>query len=163
MTRSARPSPPPPSGSGSPAPATARPGATPSGPGASTPSLPGPRLEDTWPLTRSAQRLIADEARRGRLSARGVVRVQRVAWTVADLRSVRDGRDHEPGLADAETALRLRAGLPLDLADLRDGPRRPGRPVASGEGRAPSEAPSSRSRATPAGPGSDARDGQGVA
>lgn len=95
--------------------------------------LPGPRLEDTWPLTRSAQRLIADEVRRGRLSARGVVRVQRLAWTVADLRSVRDGRDHEPGLADAETALRLRAGLPLDLAVLR-GPRGGDRRGGAGSG-----------------------------
>ena len=103
--------------------------------------VPGPRLEDAWPLTASAQRLIADEARRGRLSARGAVRVQRLAWTVADLRSVRDGRDHEPGLADAETALRLRAGLPLDLAVVR----------ASQGG-----------VASPAAPGA-ALDGQGVA
>lgn len=121
--------------------------------------LPGPRLEDTWPLTLSAQRLIADEARRGRLSARGAVRVQRVAWTVADLRSVRDGGDHEPGLADAETALRLRAGLPLDLATIR-GTRRARGASAGSRGEAPASSSGSPGREVLE-PGT--RPGQGVA
>jgi magnesium chelatase family protein len=40
--------------------------------------------------------------------------VQRLAWTVADLAGV-----DQPGVAEAETALRLRAGEPLLAATLR--------------------------------------------
>lgn len=77
--------------------------------------LPSPRLKDAWPITGAAGRMIDNETYRGRLSARGAVRVARLAWTVADLASVRSGRDIPPGEVHVETALRLRAGEPLDL------------------------------------------------
>lgn len=77
--------------------------------------IPSPRLKDAWPLPRKAQELIDRETYRGRLSARGAVRVARIAWTVADLASVRLGVEVRPGVDEVDTALRLRAGEPLDL------------------------------------------------
>jgi magnesium chelatase family protein len=77
--------------------------------------VPSPRLKDTWPVAPAAQAVIDQECYRGRLSARGAVRVARLAWTVADLASVRQGRDVRPGLDEVDIALRLRAGDPLDL------------------------------------------------
>lgn len=84
--------------------------------------IPSPRLKDTWPLPPAAQRLIDAEMLAGRLSARGAVRVHRLAWTVADLRAVRTGRDVEPDAAEVHTALRLRSGHALDLAMFRVAP-----------------------------------------
>jgi magnesium chelatase family protein len=81
--------------------------------------IPSPRLKDTWPLPDQAQRVIDAEVLAGRLSARGAVRVHRLAWTVADLRSVRAGRDVEPGVEETRTALRLRSGQALDLSMFR--------------------------------------------
>ena len=85
--------------------------------------MPSPRLKDAWPITGEAARLIDTESYRGRLSARGAVRVARLAWTIADLDSVRTGSDVRPGPVHVDTALRLRAGLPLDLrvAEVRAG------------------------------------------
>ena len=68
----------------------------------------------------------ADEARRaldsalyaGRLSSRGAVRVHRLALTVADLASVRLGREVVPGVAEVDAALRLRTGEPLLVSQL---------------------------------------------
>jgi magnesium chelatase family protein len=77
--------------------------------------IPSPRLKDAWPIATEAQRMIDTEAYRGRLSARGAVRVARLAWTVADLASVRTGRDIRPAPVHVDTALRLRSGEPLDL------------------------------------------------
>ncbi len=77
--------------------------------------IPSPRLKDAWPISSDAQRLIDRETYRGRLSARGAVRVARIAWTVADLASVRLELDVRPGVDEVDTALRLRAGEPLDL------------------------------------------------
>ncbi len=77
--------------------------------------IPSPRLKDAWPIATEAQRMIDTETYRGRLSARGAVRVARLAWTVADLASVRAGRDIRPAPVHVDTALRLRAGEPLDL------------------------------------------------
>lgn len=77
--------------------------------------IPSPRLKDTWPVLPDAQALIDQETYAGRLSARGAVRVMRMAWTVADLASVRIGIDVHPGVDEVDTALRLRAGEPLDL------------------------------------------------
>lgn len=77
--------------------------------------VPSPRLKDAWPVTPDAQALIDRETYRGRLSARGAVRVARMAWTVADLASVRLGVDVRPGVDEVDVALRLRAGEPLDL------------------------------------------------
>jgi magnesium chelatase family protein len=77
--------------------------------------IPAPRLKDTWPLPGAAQQLVDHECFKGRLSARGAVRVARLAWTIADLASVRLGRDVEPDTDEVGVALRLRAGDPLDL------------------------------------------------
>ncbi|TIC88144.1 ATP-binding protein [Nocardioides sp. GY 10113] len=78
--------------------------------------VPGPRLADDFAVDAEARahldRLMYD----GRLSARGVVRVLRLAWTVADLRAAGEGR--RPDRTDVEVALRLRAGDPLDLPTL---------------------------------------------
>ncbi|WP_372728071.1 YifB family Mg chelatase-like AAA ATPase [Nocardioides sp.] len=74
---------------------------------------PGPLLGDAWPLEPAARRAVDDELYAGRLTSRGAVRVHRLAWTVADLRGV-----ERPGLAEADVALRLRTGEPLDLATL---------------------------------------------
>lgn len=74
---------------------------------------PGPALRDRWPLSVEAQRLVDDNVFGGRLTRRGAVRVHRVAWTVADLVSVRDGVNHAPGVDEVDVALRLRQGSPL--------------------------------------------------
>lgn len=81
--------------------------------------VPSPRLKDTWPLPPAAQQVIDAEMLAGRLSARGAVRVHRLALTVADLRSVRTRRDVTAGVDEVRTALRLRSGQPLDLAMFR--------------------------------------------
>lgn len=78
--------------------------------------LPGPVLRDRWPLTESGQRLVDRELYDGRLSSRGAVRVQRLAWTLADLASVTGGRDVVPGVAQVSVALQLRQGAPLAVA-----------------------------------------------
>lgn len=80
--------------------------------------VPGPMLRERWPLLREAE----DEVERwlfaGRLTHRGLTRVHRLAWTVADLRGVpRPGRD------EVRAAFALRTGEPLPLAIL-------GRPAA---------------------------------
>ncbi|MGH8867916.1 MAG: ATP-binding protein [Actinomycetes bacterium] len=59
----------------------------------------------------SATRLVETAMRRGRLSARGVDRVLRIAWTVADLRG-HDG----PGFDDVAEALTLRIGHEAGVA-----------------------------------------------
>jgi magnesium chelatase family protein len=48
-------------------------------------ALAGPRLEDLVPLRPDARRLLETRLRQGRLSARGLHRVRRVARTLADL------------------------------------------------------------------------------
>jgi magnesium chelatase family protein len=47
--------------------------------------LPGPRLDELAPLTAAATRVLEARLRAGRLSARGLHRVRRVARTLADL------------------------------------------------------------------------------
>ena len=81
--------------------------------------IPSPRLKDEWPVDAEARRIVDEETFAGRLSARGAVRVQRLAWTVADLRSVRTGREVVPGASEVAVALRLRTGRALDLATVR--------------------------------------------
>lgn len=69
--------------------------------------VPGVELRNRWPLPKPAMTAAFDCFEDGRLSARGLDRVLRVAWTVADLR----GRSR-PGSAEVRTALDLRlAGL----------------------------------------------------
>jgi magnesium chelatase family protein len=65
--------------------------------------VPGGQLRSRWPVEKAALTVALDRFEDGRLSARGVDRVLRVAWTVADLR----GRA-VPGVDEVETALRLR-------------------------------------------------------
>jgi magnesium chelatase family protein len=75
---------------------------------------PGPTLAARWPLTASATDLLDDQLWRGRLTRRGVTRVHRLAWTVADLSGA-----ERPGVTEVEVALRLRSGAPLLAATLR--------------------------------------------
>jgi magnesium chelatase family protein len=74
---------------------------------------PASVLRDEWPLHPEGQRLVDDEAYGGRLTQRGVARVLRMAWTVADLHGV-----ELPGRAEAQAALSLRKGEPLMLGTL---------------------------------------------
>ncbi len=74
---------------------------------------PGPLLRDEWPPTDDAQRRLDDDLYAGKLSGRGATRVQRLAWTVADLSGV-----DRPGRAEVDVALRLRSGEPLLMATL---------------------------------------------
>ena len=77
-------------------------------------AVPGPVLAREWPLVLEGQRLLDDRLRSGVLTRRGVTRVQRLAWTVADLREV-----DRPGPAEVGVALRLRTAEPLSTDDLR--------------------------------------------
>ncbi|PZF84181.1 Mg chelatase-like protein [Jiangella anatolica] len=70
--------------------------------------LPGPYLRRELRLPAAVTAPVFAEVRRGELTLRGVDRVLRVAWTVADLA----GRDR-PTAGDVLTALRLRQGEPL--------------------------------------------------
>ena len=47
--------------------------------------VPGSELRRTWPPTPGSLRVVERSLERGQISARGVVKVIRVAWTVADL------------------------------------------------------------------------------
>jgi magnesium chelatase family protein len=76
--------------------------------------IPGPALSGTWHLTRAATKRLDSALLSGRITRRGATRVQRVAWTVADLA----GRER-PGLDELDTALRLRTGAPLVLSLVR--------------------------------------------
>ncbi|CAN5725978.1 YifB family Mg chelatase-like AAA ATPase [soil metagenome] len=78
-------------------------------------ALPGERLDEVAPLAPGAKRMLEAALRQGRLTARGLARVRRVARTIADL----DGLD--PGSAlEAEPvalAMALRANAsPLEAA-----------------------------------------------
>ncbi len=55
---------------------------------------PGPALARGWPMTPDATRLVDDWLWSGKLTRRGVTRVHRLAWTVADLAEV-----DRPGVA----------------------------------------------------------------
>src|SRR5581483_7048508 len=52
---------------------------------ASNAAIPTARLDELCPLTAAAERVLEYELRAGKLSARGLHRVRRVARTVADL------------------------------------------------------------------------------
>jgi magnesium chelatase family protein len=79
--------------------------------------IPGARLDRLAPLEPAAVRLLELRLRQGRLSARGLHRVRRVARTVADLAG------HEGPVAEehARTALALRAELRGDHLAEGDG------------------------------------------
>lgn len=67
--------------------------------------VPGPVLRRRWPVARDGLALLDDAQAGGRLSPRGVDRVLRLSWTMADLA----GRD-QPSADDVASALGLRAG-----------------------------------------------------
>ena len=68
-------------------------------------SIPAERLDDLAPLDRAGRRLLESRLREGRLSARGLHRVRRVARTLADL----DERTGPVEADDVYAALGLRA------------------------------------------------------
>lgn len=68
--------------------------------------VPGHQLRTRWPATEGALREAEDDMERGMLTARGLDRVLRVAWTVADLAG--HGR---PTADDVNQALELRTGV----------------------------------------------------
>ncbi len=82
---------------------------------------PGPALTARWPLTDEASQLVDNHLWSGKLTRRGATRVHRLAWTVADLSGV-----DRPGVAEADVALRLRAGTPLLASTLGVGLGRAG-------------------------------------
>ena len=67
-------------------------------------SCPGSVLAERWPLEPEGQRLVDEELSDGRLTRRGLTRVQRLAWTVADCTGVA-----RPGHREADIALVLRS------------------------------------------------------
>ncbi|MFD5462527.1 YifB family Mg chelatase-like AAA ATPase [Kitasatospora sp. NPDC127059] len=72
--------------------------------------VPGHELRTRWQLGSGALDDVARQLERGLLTARGLDRVLRVAWTVADLA----GRDR-PDQRDVRTALVLRTGVEQGL------------------------------------------------
>jgi magnesium chelatase family protein len=62
--------------------------------------LPGPRLEELAPLTEEARAVLEAQLQRGRLTARGLHRIRRVARTLADLAG-RDGPIEEEDVCGA--------------------------------------------------------------
>ncbi|MEU3908778.1 YifB family Mg chelatase-like AAA ATPase [Streptomyces goshikiensis] len=68
--------------------------------------VPGHELRTRWPAAPGALAQAERDLERGLLTARGLDRVLRVAWTVADLR----GRDR-PDALDVAVALELRTGI----------------------------------------------------
>jgi magnesium chelatase family protein len=78
-------------------------------------ALPVKRLDELAPLTGDATRLLEDALRAGRLSARGLHRVRRVARTIADLQ----GAPVEISSAHVAMALSLRVDGPSVTPALR--------------------------------------------
>lgn len=68
--------------------------------------VPGHELRTRWPIEREALRSVENDMERGFLTARGLDRVLRVAWTLADLA----GHDR-PTREDVDLALELRTGV----------------------------------------------------
>lgn len=69
--------------------------------------LPGPQLDELAPIDDDGRELLATALRSGRLSARGLARVRRVACTLGDL----SGHRGPLGSRHVATALQLRAEL----------------------------------------------------
>jgi magnesium chelatase family protein len=68
--------------------------------------VPGSELRRNWPPGPGALTVVECSLERGLISARGVVKVVRVAWTIADLA----GRPR-PARGDCDTALGLWLGV----------------------------------------------------
>ena len=73
---------------------------------------PGPVLPNAGHSRDPAARRLDTELYAGRLTRRGVTRVHRLAWTVADLQGVEPARESH----ELDVALRLRTGQPLLLS-----------------------------------------------
>lgn len=69
--------------------------------------VPGPVLRERWPLGRAALASAERALDAGRLSARGLDRIFRLAWTLADLADL-----PRPGREQIDEALYLRMGCP---------------------------------------------------
>jgi magnesium chelatase family protein len=67
--------------------------------------VPGPALRSTHRVHQEGMAIVLEEVGRGRLTGRGVDRVLRVAWTLADLAGVQ-----QPGPAEVASAVALRGG-----------------------------------------------------
>ncbi|MFL6178364.1 MAG: YifB family Mg chelatase-like AAA ATPase [Actinomycetes bacterium] len=67
--------------------------------------VPGPVLRSAHRVHQDGMAIVLDEVGRGRLTGRGVDRVLRVAWTLADLAGV-----DQPGAAEVASAVSLRGG-----------------------------------------------------
>jgi magnesium chelatase family protein len=67
--------------------------------------VPGPALRSTHRVNQDGMAIVLDEVGRGRLTGRGVDRVLRVAWTLADLAGI-----EKPGAAEVSSAVALRGG-----------------------------------------------------
>lgn len=65
--------------------------------------VPGPEIRKHWPIARDAMGSVDRALHSGSLTARGLDRVMRVAWTLADLRSA-----PQPARGDVDEALNLR-------------------------------------------------------
>lgn len=76
-------------------------------------AVPGPALTADYPLASAGRDLLEAQLAEGALTRRGVTRVHRVAWTVADLAGV-----ERPGRDEVDVALRLRTGQPLPVRTL---------------------------------------------
>jgi magnesium chelatase family protein len=76
--------------------------------------VPGAALRSRWPMSTDGVEMTERAVQAGKLTRRGAIRVHRLAWTLADL-----GERPEPAERDVLTALRLRAGDPLDSWMLR--------------------------------------------
>ncbi|MDZ7675975.1 MAG: YifB family Mg chelatase-like AAA ATPase [Acidimicrobiales bacterium] len=73
--------------------------------------LRGPDLDDIAPLEAPASKLLERMVRRGRLTARGLHRIRRVARTIADL------EDHDGPLTEAQVAAALAFRVTTSRAD----------------------------------------------
>jgi magnesium chelatase family protein len=76
--------------------------------------VPGPQLAAAWPLTEEGDALLEGKVLDGALTRRGAVRVRRLSWTLADLSGVSERS--APGVAEVDTAVRLRLGTPLPVS-----------------------------------------------
>jgi magnesium chelatase family protein len=70
--------------------------------------VPGSELRCHWPPGRGALALVERSLERGLISARGVIKVIRVGWTIADLAG-----KGQPGAAECNTALGLWLGVSM--------------------------------------------------
>jgi magnesium chelatase family protein len=83
--------------------------------------VPGHELRTRWPVQPGALHRAEDDMEQGLLTARGLDRVLRVAWTVADLAG-----HARPTRADVDCALELRTGIRrgVPLPAIGPGPRK---------------------------------------